>query len=66
MYVIRPALDEKYGIGHNKELECLEPIKFVSCGIFSDYASNESVWITKTIRDFVSPNDRQYIVLYNL
>ena len=58
--------DEKYGMGHNKELECLEPIKFVSCGIFSDYASNESVWITKTIRDFVSPNDRQYIVLYNL
>lgn len=53
--------------GKNSDLEnCLEPIKFVSSGIFSDFESNESVWITKSARDFVTPNDRQYIVLYSL
>jgi hypothetical protein len=54
--------EEKYG---NKE-ECMELIKFVSAGIFSDFQANESVWVTKSPRDFLTPNDRQYIVLYSL
>jgi hypothetical protein len=44
----------------------MELIKFVSAGIFSDFQANESVWVTKSPRDFLTPNDRQYIVLYSL
>jgi hypothetical protein len=57
-----PRDKEKYPVSE----ECLELIKFTSAGIFSDYEANDSVWICKSPRDFISPNDRQYIVLYSL
>ena len=43
---------EKYGSVRGNVEVCMEPIKFVSSGIFSDFESNESVWITKSARDF--------------